>query len=195
MKGKIEITTMARFIAIVLTGNMIILSLLFSGMTSCGQRIQNKDYLVLFEDTLTNKNGYKNIKGDIVIPTGKYVRCFTDTFRIYAFVVKSGGFVAIDRQENVLYKVFSSDNGPDEASEGLFRIMENNKIGFADSLTGKVIIKPKFNCAYPFEKGVAMVSIDCKSQSDGEHSTWVSDNWYYIDKTGRKVEKPKSIRE
>ena len=186
---------MARFIAIVLTGNMIILLLLFSGMTSCGQRIQNNDYLVLFEDTLTNKNGYKNIKGDIVIPTGKYVRCFTDTFRIYAFVVKSGGFVAIDRQENVLYKVFSFDNGPDEASEGLFRIMENNKIGFADSLTGKVIIKPQFNCAYPFENGIAMVSIDCKSQSDGEHSTWVSDNWYYIDKTGRKVEKPKSIRE
>ncbi len=195
MKGKIEITTMARFIAIALTGNMIILLLLFSNITSCRQRIQNNDYLVLFEDTVTNKNGYKNVKGDIVIPTGKYVRCFTDTFRIYAFVVKWGGFVAIDRQENVLYKVFSFDNGPDEASEGLFRIMENNKIGFADSLTGKVIIKPQFDCAYPFENGVAEVGIGCKTHYNGEHSSWESDNWYYIDKAGRKVEKPKTTKD
>jgi hypothetical protein len=115
---------------------------------------------------------------------------------MYAIVVKPEiGFVAIDRQENILYKVFSYDNGPDEVSDGLFRIMENNKIGFADSLTGKVIIKPQFECAFHFENEVAQVSIDCKTQSDGEHNTWVSNNWYYIDKTGKKVNKPKTTKE
>ncbi len=78
---------------------------------------------------------------------------------------------------------------------GLFRIMENNKIGFADAATGKTVVKPQFDCAWPFENGVAKVSIDCKIQSDGEHSGWVSNNWYYIDKTGRKVEKPKTTKE
>ncbi|MFA5816168.1 MAG: WG repeat-containing protein [Bacteroidales bacterium] len=178
------------------TANIIVLLLLFSGLTNCGQTIKNNDYLVSFNDTINDEYGYKNRNGDIIIPLGKYSRCFTDTFKTYAIVVKPlSGFVAIDRQENVLYEVFSYDNGPDYTSDGLFRIMENNKIGFADSTTGKVVIKPQFDCAWPFENGVAEVSIDCKTQSDGEHSIWLSDHWYYIDKTGKKVEKPKTIKE
>ena len=102
------------------------------------------------------------------------------------------GFVAIDRQENVLYEIFPFDNGPDNSSDGLFRILENNKIGFADSATGKVVIKPQFDCAWPFENGLAEVSNDCKTQSEGEHSVWVSDHWFYIDKTAKKVEKPEN---
>ena len=165
--------------------------LLFSGLTSCGPAIKNNDYLVSFTDTIKDECGFKNKNGDIVIPLGKYSRCFTDTFKTYAIVVKlHSGFLAIDRQENVLYEVFPFDNGPEEPSDGLFRILENNKIGFADSVTGKVVIKPQFDCAWPFENGVAEVSIDCKTQTDGEHSIWVSDHWFYIDKTGKKVEKP-----
>ena len=68
---------------------------------------------------------------------------FTDTFRTYAIVAgKNFVFVAIDRQQKVLYNVFPFDNGPDYASDGLFRILKNNKIGYADELTGKVIINP-----------------------------------------------------
>ena len=48
---------------------------------------------------------------------------------------------------------------------------------------------------HPFENGFAMVSIDCKSQSDGEHSSWVSNNWFYIDKTGKKVAESKTPTE
>jgi hypothetical protein len=174
--------------------NIIVLLLLFSGLTNCGPAIKNNDYLVSFNDTIKDEYGYKNKNGDIIIPLGKYSRCFTDTFRTYAIVtIPKMGFVAIDRQENVLYEIFSYDNGPDYTSDGLFRIIANNKIGFADSTTGKVVIKPQFDCAWPFENGVAEVSIDCKTQSDGEHSSWLSDNWYYIDKTGKKVDKPKTI--
>lgn len=167
-------------------------------MTGCGtainpKAITEKDYLLKFYDTVNDRFGYVNLKGDTTIPPGKYAMCFTDTFITYAIVVKSNiDFIAIDRKENVLYKVFTFDNGPDYPSDGLFRIIENGKIGYADSMTGKVVIKPQFDCAWSFENGVAEVSNDCKTQSDGEHSIWLSDHWFYIDKTGKKVEKEKT---
>ena len=169
----------------------MVLLLLLNGLSGCGPIAGKNDYLLSFANIITGESGYKNQNGEIAIAPGKYAVCFTDTFRTYAIVAKTEiGFVAIDRQENVLYKVFPFDNGPDEPSDGLFRILENNKIGYADSATGKVVIKPQFDCAWPFDNGVAEVSTDCKTQPDGEHSIWVSDHWFYIDKTGKKVEKP-----
>lgn len=161
------------------------------GLTNCHQSNKTNSYLIAFLDTSNDKYGYKDIEGNMVIQPGKYGICFTDTFRTYAIVLKSNfGFVGIDRQENILYEVFPFDNGPDYVSEGLFRIKANHKIGYADSATGKIIIKPQFNCAFPFENGVAKVSNDCKTQSDGEHTAWLSDNWFFIDKTGNKVTFP-----
>lgn len=172
------------------TTNFIAFLLLFSSLVSCVPIVTNNDYLVSFYDPINDEYGYKNINGDTIIPLGKYAMCFTDTFKTYAIVVKpNGGFIAIDRQENVLYGIFPYENGPDYPSEGLFRILENNKIGYADSLTGKVVIKPQFDCAWPFENGVAKVSTNCKTLSDGEHSSWLSDRWFYIDMTGKKVGK------
>jgi hypothetical protein len=177
--------------------NIIVLLFLFGCLTSCRPAIKHNDYLVSFNDTVKDQWGYKNQNGEIVIPLGKYTRCFTDTFKTYAFVLKpnSGLFLAIDRQESVLYEVFPFDNGPDYSREGLFRIIENKKIGFADSTTGNIVIKPQFGCAGTFENGLAKVSIECKTQSEGEHSSWISDHWYYIDKTGKKVENATMIKE
>ena len=178
--------------------SIIILFSLFI-LASCNHAapaVRANDYLVVFNDTVTDGYGYKNANGDIVIAAGKYAMCFTDTFKTYAIVVKpDSGFIAIDRQENVLYKVYSFDNGPDEASDGLFRITENNKIGYANSLTGAIVIQPQFKCAWPFEEGKAKVSNDCKTETDGEHSAWVSDNWFYIDITGKTVAAPKTTGE
>ena len=101
----------------------ITILLLLISLASCRPAIRNNDYLVSYNDTVSDQYGYKNSNGDIVIPQGKYERCFTDTFKTYAIVVKpNGGFIAIDRQEKVLYGIFSFDNGPDYTSEGLFRI-------------------------------------------------------------------------
>ena len=161
------------------------------GQIAFGQTHNSKDYLVRLADSIKDEYGYKNLGGDTIIPLGKYAICFTDTFKTYAIVLKPhSGFVAIDRQENTLYQVFPFDNGPDIASDGLFRIIENSKIGYADSLTGKMIIKPQFDCAWPFKHGVAKVSTECTERSDGEHKTWISNNWYYIDKSGMKINKP-----
>lgn len=171
--------------------NIIFLLLFFGCLASCRPTIKNNDYLISFNDTIKDQWGYKNRNGEIVIPLGKYLRCFTDTFKTYAIVVKqNSGFIAIDRQENVLYDVFPFDNAPDEPSEGLFRILVDKKIGYADSLTGQVAIKPQFDCAWPFENGVAEVSTDCKTRTEGEHSSWIGNHWFYIDKSGNRVEKP-----
>ena len=170
---------------------IIVLLILIIGLTSCRPAIKHNDYLISYNDTIKDQWGYKNENGEIVISLGKYAKCFTDTFKTYAIVAKqNSGFISIDRQENVLYEVFPFDNGPDESSEGLFRILSDKKIGYADSLTGKVVIKPQFDCAWPFENGVAEVSSDCKTQTEGEHSSWISDHWIYIDKSGKSVEKP-----
>jgi hypothetical protein len=173
----------------------LLLFLLLYSLTSFGQSNSNKskDYLILFTDTTKGEYGYKNQKGETVIQLGKYSFCFTDTFRTYAIVAdKNFGFVAIDRQQKVLYKVFPFDNGPDYPADGLFRSITNNKIGYADEATGKVIIKPQFDCAFPFENGVAKVGLNCTTHAAGEHHYWSSNNWLYIDKKGLKVKPPSS---
>lgn len=146
------------------------------------------DFLLLVEDSTLGGYGYRNLAGEMVIPVGKYAYCFTDTFTNYALVAKDGsGFVVIDRQEQVLYQVFQYDNGPDYPSDGLFRIVQNGKIGFADAATYQVVIQPQFTCAFPFENGVARVSNDCTTKTMGEHSEWLSENWVLIDRTGKEV--------
>ena len=113
--------------------------LILFGLLSCSK---NNEILVRVIDENKDQYGYQNLQGEMVIPFGKYVICFTDTIENYGVVLKSGGgFIAIDNQDNELYKIFPFDNGPDYTSEGLFRIVQNNKIGYADSLSGKASFK------------------------------------------------------
>lgn len=150
------------------------------------QTKNQNNYWFLFT-TDKDEYGYKNAKGDTIIQPGKYSICYTDTFKTYAIVLKSGhGIIGINKKQNVLYRVFPFDNGPDYPSNGLFRIVENRKIGYADATTGKIIIKPQFDCAFPFKNGVAKVSLNCVEKKEGEHKYWESNNWFYIDKKGKK---------
>jgi hypothetical protein len=157
-------------------------------LLSCQNNVTKNDYLIAITDSNTNECGYLNSEGDTIIPFGKYAFFFTDTFKTYAIVYKTDvGFIAIDRKENELYKVFPFDNGPDYPSDGFFRILQANKIGFADINTGEITIKPQFDCAFPFENGRAKVSLECQTESDGEHTRWVSENWYFINLKGEKI--------
>lgn len=161
-------------------------SLLISCLFSCSSKAQQSEYLLRFEDG--EQYGYKTPDGEIVIPAGKYAMCFTDTFRTYAIVAtEKGGFIGIDRSERELYEVFAYDNGPDDPAEGLFRITENGKIGFADAKTGTVRIEPKFLCADRFRYGIAAVSFDCRYVREEEYSRITGGNWSYIDMNGQPV--------
>lgn len=151
----------------------------------------NDDYLLkVFEGEFDEpgvESGYVNLAGDTVVPVGKYHYCYTDTLRIFAIVLKKeGGFAAIDRNDSELFEVFGYDNGPDHIVEGLFRIIKNGNIGYANK-EGEIVIKPQFDCAFPFKNGKAKVSYDCSTVPEGEYSSWESESWFYINKTGKKI--------
>ncbi len=148
------------------------------------------DSYFLIKDLHYNAFGYINNKGDTVIPYFKYTRCFTDTFRTIAIVLKPGmGYIAIDKKGNFLFRVFPYNNGPDSTSEGLFRIIENGKTGYAN-MEGQVIIVPKFDCAFPFKGGIAKVG----DQSREQNKAGIYEPrfiWYYIDKKGHRMKEEK----
>ena len=147
---------------------------------------------MLATDTATGEYGYQNTAGKTVVPFGKYSYCFTDTFRTYAMVIKPGtGIVAINRQERILYAAYIFDNGPDEAAEGVFRMRKNGKIGYANEQKGTIVIPAQFAGAWPFHHGVAKVSLNCRTSTQGEHHSWIGGDWYYINKAGVRVGPPK----
>ena len=96
-----------------------------------------------------------------------------------------GKWVILDGQKTIVYEIFIYDNGPDYEADGLFRVVKNGKIGYADAKTYAIVIEPQFDCAYPFENGKAKVSNQCKTEKDGEYSIWKSDFWQYVDKQGK----------
>lgn len=114
---------------------------------------QEKDnFLIAYEDSTKGEYGlygYQSIGGKIVIEA-QYPHIYTDTLHTTAMVVsKDYGIIAIDRDGNFLLKPFIFDNGPDYLSEGLFRFVENEKMGFAD-VNCNVVIPAIFDFAEPF---------------------------------------------
>ena len=150
-----------------------------------------QDYLIKFyegpDDELGTPSGYINSAGDTIVPFGRYGYCYTDTIRNFGIVHKKAQELwGIDEKGKELFQVFFYDNGPDYLAEGLFRIIIDNKIGYANA-DGEIIISPRFGCAFPFEDGKAKVSDDCSAVKEGEYTRWVSENWYWIDKNGDKL--------
>ncbi len=131
---------------------------------------------------------YLNQQGDTLVPFGKYLYYSSDTIDTYGFVLSESTIMAIDSRGEELYAPFIYDNGPDYISEGLFRIVQDSVIGYADAVTGAVVIAPQFLCAKPFRGSRARVAYDCHTVRSGDHWTWKSKAWFLIDTMGQKVE-------
>jgi hypothetical protein len=132
--------------------------------------------------------GYLNQRGDTVFQIGRFSHSFSDTILTYGIVVDSGSLIGINKLGQRIYEVYAFDNGPDYISDGMFRIVQDGKIGYADS-TGRIVIEPQFECASPFSDGFAEVTFDCVLVTDGDHKTSDSNSWFYIDKSGKKAER------
>jgi hypothetical protein len=167
----------------------IIISLLILACSS-----KKEDYLIKFYngefDEIGVPSGYLNSKGDTIIPIGKYYYCYTDTIRDFGMVIENGTgkILGIDQNNTELFEVFKSDNGPDYVSDGLFRIIKNEKIGYADE-NGIVVIKPKYKCASSFVLGKAQVTDSCSVNLSSGKTMFLSNAWYDIDKNGERVKK------
>ena len=168
------------------------LILFLIAFTACTDAIQtptnssSDEPWILVEDENTGLASYQTKDGKITIPADTYAKCLTDTFQNYAIVMTKNDYkwVVINRSQKIQYEVFSFDNGPDYPSDGLFRILKNSKIGYASATDYSIVISPQFDCAFPFENGKAKVSKNCKTIKDGEHQTWESDDWKFVDKKG-----------
>jgi len=169
----------------------LLLFLIFLASVTCCSPQEKDTYLIKIHSDETGdmgEYGYVNAAGDTVIAPGTYLFCYTDTLKNFAIVMKKDGtLIAIDKTNAELFEVYKYDNGPDYISDGLFRILKNGKIGFAN-INGTIVIEPRFSCAYPFKNGKAKVSLDCKQITGNEHSRWESDNWFYIDLKGHRID-------
>ena len=134
------------------TNIITIILLVFISINICAQ--DNKLYIYWPDfDKDETICGYVDSNGEIVIPAGKYANIFTAEFDKTAFVLLKDkkGVYAIDRSEKILFQICSFEFGPDIISNGLFRIIENGKIGFAN-MNGEIVIKPRFQFVYPFQE-------------------------------------------
>lgn len=152
-----------------------------------------KDTLIAHYDDSIPELGvdiaYLTPRGDTIIPFGTYRYFDSKVITEYGIVIKpKGGIVAIDTRGEELYEVFIFDNGADYPQEGLFRILKNGLMGYADYKTGKIVIPPQYQCAYPFNGGRAKVSFKCTTIDDGEYSIWESSEWFYIDTEGKRID-------
>lgn len=100
------------------------------------------------------------------------------------------------------------------SEEGLSPMSKDMKYGYIDK-SGKFVVPPKFNQAYPFVEGLARVCVDkkygfidktgmfavepkflgCEDFSEGTAAVAIGHNkWGYVDKQGKFVIKPKYMR-
>jgi WG repeat protein len=116
-----------------------------------------------FEDATTNQYGFKDGKGNIVIPA-IYPSVYEFSPDGMAGVVspKAGAptpFLFIDPSGKAFARAYAFDNGPDYFQEGYARIVDgNNRIGYIDE-RGAIAIAPKFTGATAFCHGKAHVEI------------------------------------
>jgi len=103
--------------------------------------------------------------------------------------LKEEGFIAFDKTGEKLFEIYPFDNGPDYPSEGLFRIIKDDKIGFAN-LNGEIVIEPLFSAARPFHNHYAAFCEGCKTIQYGEHFTWENGKWGFIHKSGKVFQQP-----
>lgn len=187
------------------TSNFYIVLCLLAGSFLCqaysqtgrkGKEKEDKNILVRSVrsvDIGTEEYGYTDLEGNTVIPFGKYAYCFTDTLRFYAAVLTSTNeCIGIDSHDRQLFRIYWFDSGPDYPKEGMFRIVdEAGKLGYANE-KGEIIIPPRFAFGFPFEDGVAKVTHTGESKvvpnCNGEYHYWTSDEWFYIDTWGNKVD-------
>jgi len=143
-----------------------------------------------FEDSATELTGYRNARGKVVVPP-RFTVGMEFGSKGVAAVVLGRSFGYIDCKGR-FFETLSVDNGPDDFHEGLVRIRDKGRVGYAN-LAGQVVISPRFEDADGFCRGVARVGEQCRTRSDGEHRITECRGTRYIDTRGRFVPEPAEL--
>lgn len=96
-----------------------------------------------------------------------------------SFLLTKIGWVAFQKDKGILHEVFNFDNGPDPFSEGYYRMIQDDKMGFANE-KGEVVIKPIYDWVETFQDSEAKVCIGCKKTYMGEHYKMEGGKWNTI---------------
>lgn len=167
---------------------------------------KKNDYLLSYIDTTSGQAlvGFKNKEGKIVIKAKYWAIGYNAEHaeKIYeaACVYGDSGWVFINKKDSIILKPYIFDNGPDYIKEGLFRFVENGKIGFANKHYEK-IIPAMFDFVLFFENGIAEYFIggnrikefsNCKEDC---HWWWGnSTGGGYISRTGQLFRKISELK-
>lgn len=166
---------------------LVIVFLLSIGVSLVAQ----KDYWLRATDSDGNQ-AFFDQRGNVKIPFGKYEMILSDTLIHFAFVYSPEmGIVAIDQNEQILFKPLIVDNfQPDMPHYGLFRIVENEKIGFAN-MNGEIILPAHFEAVKSFQDSIAAFCVGCKMEYDElEYGYWSGGKWGFINLKGDTLVKP-----
>ncbi len=91
------------------------------------------------------------------------------------------------RKDGKAIKTLTYDNAADPFSDGLARTKINGKIGFFNTNLD-IILKPIYDFAFPFYKGIAEICTGCKEKQEGEHSMLDGGKWQKINREGLVIE-------
>nr|WP_315033883.1 WG repeat-containing protein [uncultured Chryseobacterium sp.] len=161
---------------------------------------QKKEVLQYFKskDSLV---GVKDQNGKIIIPAefrvysnledGEPINeetIYFDGFKKGEAKEKNAWGYVYDKKGNFLYRPFFYDNGADYFSEGLRRLVNNGKVGFADR-NGKIVIEAQHDFVSPFNYGYASFCDGCDwEKTDDEHKAIVGGIWGVINTRGEIVQ-------
>jgi hypothetical protein len=96
------------------------------------------------------------------------------------------------RRDGRLAPVMALDNWAEPFSDGLARSPAGGKIGYIDREL-RLVIPARFDGAFGFERGAAVVCIGCKLVSSGEHSHYEGGTWGCIDRKGQELSPLRSL--
>ncbi len=146
--------------------------------------------LVPFEDPTTQRWGYRDARGAVVVaPRFTVAQEFSPGG--IAAVADAAGWRIIDRRGKVLIRQpYLVDNGPDPFEQGLARFREGGRVGFFDE-RGTVVIPARFDFVTPFSEGRAAFCEGCRERAEGEHRSVQGGRWGFIDRKGAVVVAPR----
>ncbi len=128
---------------------------------ACEARMDTPDGLhdrFMFTDEATEKAGYKDKAGTLVIPAIYHAVYPFSPGGVAAVIDGTTPFVFIDVTGKLIAKAYAFDNGPDYYQEGFARVVgTDGRIGYISETTGKISIAAQFETAMPFCEGKAEV--------------------------------------